>query len=589
MKKFMSLLMVMVMILGMLAGCAAPAEEEQAPAAEEEAASGKVGLVVSTLNNPFFVALKDGAVKQAQADGLELIVLDSQNDPAKELANMEDLLTQGVDVIMINPTDSDAVGNAIKMANEKSVPVITLDRGANAGEVVTHIASDNVSGGVMAGEYIAEMLGGSGKAVELEGIAGTSAARDRGQGFNEAMDATDIEVVARQVADFDRTKGLAVMENILQAQPEIDAVFAHNDEMALGAVTAIESSGRDILVVGFDATDDAVKAVEAGQMAATVAQQPDKIGSLGVMAAKDTIDGKTVEASIPVDLKLISQDSAPAEEEAVLMGNGEKVGLVVSTLNNPFFVTLKEGAEAKAEEMNLELIVLDSQNDPAKELANMEDLLTQDVSAIMINPTDSDAVVNAIKMANSKGVPVLTLDRGANAGEVATHIASDNVAGGLMAGEFIVDLLGGSGKVVELEGIAGTSAARDRGEGFNKALEGQDIEVVARQVADFDRTKGLSVMENILQAQPEIDAVFAHNDEMALGALKAVQAAGKDIKIVGFDATDDAVKSVEAGELAATVAQQPAMIGSLGVESALKVIMGEAVDAYVPVDLMLVK
>jgi ribose transport system substrate-binding protein len=271
------------------------------------------------------------------------------------------------------------------------------------------------------------------------------------------------------------------------------------------------------------------------------------------------------------------------------MGNGEKVGLVVSTLNNPFFVTLKEGAEAKAEEMNLELIVLDSQNDPAKELANMEDLLTQDVSAIMINPTDSDAVVNAIKMANTKGVPVLTLDRGANAGEVATHIASDNVAGGLMAGEFIVDLLSGSGKVVELEGIAGTSAARDRGEGFNKALEGQDIEVVARQVADFDRTKGLSVMENILQAQPEIDAVFAHNDEMALGALKAVQAAGKDIKIVGFDATDDAVKSVEAGELAATVAQQPAMIGSLGVESALKVIMGEAVDAYVPVDLMLVK
>ncbi len=589
MKKFMSMLMVMVMIIGMLAGCSAPAEQtEEAPAAQE-AAAGKVGLVVSTLNNPFFVALKDGAEAQASTLGLELIVLDSQNDPAKELANMEDLLTQGVDVILINPTDSDAVGNAIKMANEKSVPVITLDRGANAGEVVTHIASDNVSGGVMAGEYIAELLGGKGKAVELEGIAGTSAARDRGQGFNQAIDGTDIEVVARQVADFDRTKGLSVMENILQAQPEIDAVFAHNDEMALGAVTAIESAGREIIVVGFDATDDAVKAVEAGQMAATVAQQPEKIGSLGVSAAKDTIDGKTVEAFIPVDLKLITQAGGGEEEAAALMGSGEKMGLIVSTLNNPFFVTLKEGAEKKAEELNLELVVLDSQNDPAKELANMEDLLTQDVSVILINPTDSDAVVNAIKMANGKGVPVLTLDRGANAGDVVTHIASDNVAGGLMAGDFIVELLGGSGKVVELEGIAGTSAARDRGQGFNKALEGQDIEVVARQVADFDRTKGLSVMENILQAQPEIDAVFAHNDEMALGALKAIQAAGKDIKVVGFDATDDAVKAVENGELAATVAQQPAMIGSLGVESALKVLLGESVDAYVPVDLMLVK
>jgi ribose transport system substrate-binding protein len=590
MKKFMSLIMIAMMIMSMLAGCAAPAEEASTDSGEQMEAAGKVGLIVSTLNNPFFVTLKEGAEAQAKDMGLEMIVLDSQNDPAKELANMEDLLTQDVDVILINPTDSDAVGNAIKLANGKEVPVITLDRGANAGDVVAHIASDNVSGGVMAGEYIAEMLGGTGKVVELEGIAGTSAARDRGQGFNTAIDATDIEVVARQVADFDRTKGLSVMENILQAQPEIDAVFAHNDEMALGALTAVQTSGRDILVVGFDATDDAVKAVEAGQMGATVAQQPDKIGSLGVKAAKDVIDGKTVEAFIPVDLKLVSGDMKMEEESAAtLMGNGEKVGLIVSTLNNPFFVTLKEGAEAKAAELNLEMIVLDSQNDPAKELANMEDLLTQGVDVILINPTDSDAVVNSIKMANKQGIPVLTLDRGANAGDVVTHIASDNVAGGMMAGEYIAELLGGSGKVVELEGIAGTSAARDRGAGFNKALEGKDIEVVARQVADFDRTKGLSVMENILQAQPEIDAVFAHNDEMALGALKAVEASGRDIKIVGFDATDDAVKAVQEGELAATVAQQPDMIGSLGVESALKVLHGETVEEYVPVDLMLVK
>jgi ribose transport system substrate-binding protein len=588
MKKFMALLMIAVMVMGMLAGCAAPAEEAPADSGETMEAAGKVGLIVSTLNNPFFVTLKEGAEAEAKAMGLELIVLDSQNDPAKELANMEDLLTQDVNVILINPTDSDAVGNAIKLANGKEVPVITLDRGANAGEVVAHIASDNVSGGIMAGEYIAEMLGGMGNVVELEGIAGTSAARDRGQGFNTAMDATDIEVVARQVADFDRTKGLSVMENILQAQPEISAVFAHNDEMALGALTAVQSSGRDIMIVGFDATDDAVKAVEAGHMAATVAQQPDKIGSLGVKAAKNVIDGTTVESFIPVDLKLVS-GGMKMEEATEMMGNGEKVGLIVSTLNNPFFVTLKEGAEAKAAELNLELVVLDSQNDPAKELANMEDLLTQDVSIILINPTDSDAVVNAIKMANKKGIPVLTLDRGANAGDIATHIASDNVAGGIMAGEFVAEMLGGSGKVVELEGIAGTSAARDRGAGFNKALEGKDIEVVARQVADFDRTKGLSVMENILQAQPEINAVFAHNDEMALGALKAVQSSGRDIMIVGFDATDDAVKAVEAGELAATVAQQPAMIGSLGVESALKVLSGEMVEEYVPVDLMLVK
>ncbi len=270
-------------------------------------AKPKVGLVLSTLNNPFFVTLRDGAVKQAKTAGIDLIVLDSQNDSAKEMANAEDLVSQKVAAILINPTDSDAVGAAIKLANREKIPVITLDRGANSGEVVSHIASDNVAGGKMAGQYVIKVLGGKGKVVELEGIAGTSAARDRGKGFNEAIGTTKIQVVARQVADFDRAKGLSVMENILQGQPDINAVFAHNDEMALGALKAIQGSGRKILVVGFDATDDAVAAVKAGTMAATVAQQPALIGSLGVDTVKAVLAGKTVQKYVPVSLQLVTK------------------------------------------------------------------------------------------------------------------------------------------------------------------------------------------------------------------------------------------------------------------------------------------
>ncbi|MDF2547838.1 MAG: rbsB [Anaerosolibacter sp.] len=303
MKKVLSMMMVLLLLVGMLAGCT----NNTAPTETKEPEALKMGLVVSTLNNPFFVTLKDGAEAKAKEIGAELIVLDSQNDPAKELANVEDLVTKKVAAILINPTDSDAVGSAIKLANEAKIPVITLDRGANAGEVVTHIASDNAAGGKMAGKFIVDQLGGNGKAVELEGIAGTSAARDRGQGFNEAVNGTGIEVVAKQTADFDRTKGLSVMENILQAQPEINAVFAHNDEMALGALKAIEASGREIMVVGFDATDDAVKAVEEGKLAATVAQQPDMIGSLGVEMADKVLKGESVDSFVPVDLKLVTK------------------------------------------------------------------------------------------------------------------------------------------------------------------------------------------------------------------------------------------------------------------------------------------
>ena len=268
---------------------------------------------------------------------------------------------------------------------------------------------------------------------------------------------------------------------------------------------------------------------------------------------------------------------------------GEKIGLVVSTQNNPFFVTLKEGAVKKANELGYELIVLDSQNDPSKELGNVEDLLVKGVDVLLINPTDSDAVVSSVRASNRSKIPVVTLDRAANGGKVVSHVASDNVLGGEVAGNYIVEKLGGKGKVVELEGIPGTTAARDRGEGFNKAIVGK-LDVVAKQAADFDRTKGLTVMENILQAQPEINAVFAHNDEMALGALKAIESSGrKNVIVVGFDATDDAVAAVKDGKLSATVAQKPAEIGAIGVEVADKIIKKQPVQENVPVALELIK
>lgn len=266
----------------------------------------------------------------------------------------------------------------------------------------------------------------------------------------------------------------------------------------------------------------------------------------------------------------------------------DTLAVVVSTLNNPFFVSMKDGAEKKAQELGYKLIVLDSQNDPAKELSNVEDLTVRGVKAILINPTDSDAVSNAIRMINGTNIPVLTLDRGASRGEVASHIASDNVVGGELAGNFIVEAIGNNAKVIQLEGIAGTSAARERGEGFMNAVKGSQLQVLATQPADFDRTKGLNVMENLLASNPDVQAVFAQNDEMALGALRAVQASGKDVMIIGFDGTDDGVAAVNRGDLAATVAQQPELIGALGIETADKILKGEKVEAYIPVPLRLV-
>lgn len=271
----------------------------------------------------------------------------------------------------------------------------------------------------------------------------------------------------------------------------------------------------------------------------------------------------------------------------------DAVGLSVSTLNNPFFVTLRDGAKTAADKSGLDLVVLDAQDKVDKQVADIEDLIQKRVKVILVNPTDSAAVVPAIRRANEAKIPVITVDRAANGGKIAFHIASDNVAGGKLAGEYVCKLLNGKGAVAELEGIPGSSAARDRGAGFNAYLKAscKGVNVAARQTANFDRGQGLSVMENVLQAQPKLDAVFAHNDEMALGALQAVKASKRSIKIVGFDATDDAVKSVQACELAATVAQQPAEMGRLAVEKAAALVKQPSPNAktqFIPVALKLV-
>ena len=276
-------------------------------------------------------------------------------------------------------------------------------------------------------------------------------------------------------------------------------------------------------------------------------------------------------------------------EENVREGSsGNVIGFSVSTLNNPFFVTLTEGAKKAASEKNVELVVVDAGDDAAKQTSDIEDLVSRNVGVLIVNPVDSDAVAPAVKSAMSKGIKVIAVDRGVNGVDVDCQIASDNVAGARMATEYLMELVGEGAKVAELQGVPGASAAIDRGEGFHQVAD-KSLQVAASQTANFNRAEGMTVMENILQSDGTIKGVFAHNDEMALGAVEAVAASGKDIKIVGFDATDDAQKAVKDGKMAATVAQKPDKMGETAIETAVKIMAGETVDKSIPVEVELIK
>ena len=276
-------------------------------------------------------------------------------------------------------------------------------------------------------------------------------------------------------------------------------------------------------------------------------------------------------------------------EENVREGSSRNViGFSVSTLNNPFFVTLTEGARKAATENNVELVVVDAGDDAAKQTSDIEDLVSRNVGVLIVNPVDSDAVAPAVKSAMSQGIKVIAVDRGVNGVDVDCQIASDNVAGARMATEYLMELVGEGAKVAELQGVPGASATIDRGAGFHQVAD-QSLQVAASQTANFNRAEGMTVMENILQSDGTIKGVFAHNDEMALGAVEAVAASGKDIKIVGFDATDDAQKAVKDGKMAATVAQKPDKMGETAIETAVKIMAGETADKSIPVEVELIK
>ncbi len=304
-KKIAGLAAGVCMLLG-LAGCNAITIDGEGDAAQGGGGSGAIGFSVSTLNNPFFVSLADGAKAKAEAEGVKLVIVDASDDAAKQTSDIEDLISRNVSVLIVNPVDSDAVAPAVQNAVSKGIKVISVDRVVNGVEVDCQIASDNVAGARMATEYLIEQIGEGAKAAEIEGVPGASATIDRGAGFHEAADEA-LEVVTSQSANFNRAEGLTVMENILQSDSSIKGVFAHNDEMALGAVEAIAASGKDIRVVGFDATDDAVAAVKAGKMTATVAQKPELMGETAVDTAMKLIAGDTVEKSLPVEVELITK------------------------------------------------------------------------------------------------------------------------------------------------------------------------------------------------------------------------------------------------------------------------------------------
>lgn len=259
----------------------------------------------------FYVDIEEGMQAAADAAGVELIIEDPNGDLNAQTEQLENFIARGVDGIIIVPIDSNASASEVEMVNEAGIPLITLDIACTGGEVLSHIASDNYLGGVLAARFIGDYIGGEGQVAVLDNNTIT-ALIERENGFVDTMKAEypGVEIVSMQSGESTREKGMEVTENWLLNYPELKAIFGTNDMMGLGAVQAIDAVGADVIVVGFDATGEACTVIsEGGAMKASIAQQPKLLGQVGMETILNILAGNEVEELVEAAVVTVSAEN----------------------------------------------------------------------------------------------------------------------------------------------------------------------------------------------------------------------------------------------------------------------------------------
>ncbi|MEH1017169.1 ABC transporter substrate-binding protein [Micromonospora sp. CPCC 206060] len=299
----------------------ASADAGSGPPKLKQKDSYTVGFAAQQSDHPWTLALAKSIQDEAQKRGHKIVFTDAQGQTAKQVQDVESLIAQGVDAILITPREEGPLARAVIKAHDAGIPVFLIDRSvdksvAQAGrDYVTFIGSDFVAEGRKAGEWLVKAANGKGKVLELSGTTGSSAAQDRAKGFREAVTGTELEIVATQDGDFVRDKGRQKMEAMIQQHPEATVVFAHNDEMALGAITALEAAGRhpgkDVTVVSIDGQKEALQAIIDGKLGATVECNP-RFGPKAFDAIEAYGRGEKVETTMVNDDAFFDASNAAA-------------------------------------------------------------------------------------------------------------------------------------------------------------------------------------------------------------------------------------------------------------------------------------
>ena len=599
-KKLLSLLCSVTMLAAALAGCGSQKADAPAAAkgeaAEAPAASGdgtKIALITMDSIDQHWISLNEGAQKAAGELGVEVTFMSpNTKDDAQQIECVNNAVAGGYKAIIVAANGPDAISSALQEAISAGIKVVYVDSPANV-EAEATFSTDNVAAGTTAGKEMIKALEAAGTTSGKIGIVNVNAATqstvDREEGFRKAFEGTGFELLETQYGEGDAAKSQSIAENYITQ--DVVGIFGCNEGSTTGTGNAIKASGNSGIVgVGFDKSDAIQNLIKDGYLLCTMAQNPDVMGYEGVKAAVAAIGGESLGGAVTdtgvsvIDAAALGGGSSEASGSTVTASQAWKIALITMDSIDQHWVTLNEGAQAKAKEMGVEVTFMSpNTKDDAQQIECVNNAVAGKYDAIVVAANGPDAISSALQEAISAGIKVVYVDSPANVEAEATF-STDNVAAGTTAGEEMIKALKAAGTTSGKIGIVNVNAATqstvDREEGFRKAFEGTDFELLETQYGEGDAAKSQSIAENYITQN--VVGIFGCNEGSTTGTGNAIKASGNSGIIgVGFDKSDAIMNLIDDGYLLCTMAQNPDVMGSMGVEACVKALEGESLGGTV--------
>ena len=602
MKKMLALACSLGLAASLITGCgsktedvsATTAAQASAEAAKTEApAAGSdtmVALITMDSIDQHWVTLNEGAQKAAKELGVTVqFMAPNTKDDAQQIECVNNAVSAGAKAIIVAANGPDAISSALKEAQSSGVKIVYVDSPANV-EAEATFSTDNKAAGKAAGGEMLKALKDAGVTSGSIGIINVNAATDscvmREEGFRSAFEGSGFTLLETQYGEGDAAKSQSIAENYITQG--VVGIFGCNEGSTTGAGNAIKASGKDgIIGVGFDKSDAILGLIDDGYMLCTMAQNPDVMGYEGVKAAVaavggESLGGKVTDTGVSV---LTAQNGAAGDASAAVKAGREyRIALITMDSIDQHWVTLNEGAQKEAEALGVTVTFMSpNTKDDAQQIECVNNAVAGGYEAIMVAANGPDAISSALKEAESTGVKIVYVDSPANVEAEATF-STDNKAAGKTAGGEMLKALKDAGVTSGSIGIINVNAATDscvmREEGFRSAFEGSGFTLLETQYGEGDAAKSQSIAENYITQG--VVGIFGCNEGSTTGAGNAIKASGKDGIIgVGFDKSDAILGLIDDGYLLCTMAQNPDVMGSKGVEACVKALEGEALGGAV--------